>query len=314
MAALASVSSSPRIERLENKVAGSALDRLEDCCARIADGDHQDARSGQDRLEFDEYIEANIQTIIQTIIQTARRNPGITKCGRSRPAFQIARMLAYAGTFRRLRGRYVAVAPIVPAPMEPTSMRRHTCNSLPLCYLKLCQGSLMLTATYSIVVLSAEQQKARRVLARLQQSISHVWKNLQEIDLASVEAVIHKLTQFDRLFHSRKMEQYVIPAIKSATREADLLLDELEALSSFCLKIVQTLPQQVLLAFQQGVARQKELRRAMELYCSNLQLRLMKEEQELLPLVPRVLSGDAIFELGAQFLSDDGKLLKQDTD
>ncbi|HEY8027668.1 MAG TPA: hypothetical protein VIF60_24220 [Burkholderiaceae bacterium] len=172
----------------------------------------------------------------------------------------------------------------------------------------------MLTATYSIVVLSAEQQKARRVLARLQQSISHVWKNLQEIDLASVEAVIHKLTQFERLFHSRKMEQYVIPAIKSATREADLLLDELEALSSFCLKIVQTLPQQLQLAFQHGVARQKELRRAMELYCSNLQLRLMKEEQELLPLVPRVLSGDAIFELGAQFLSDDGKLLKQDED
>jgi len=169
----------------------------------------------------------------------------------------------------------------------------------------------MLTATYSIVAISAEQQKAHRVLARLQQSITNIWKNLQEIDLASVESAIHKLTQFDRLFHTRKLEQYVIPAIKNATHEADVLLEELEALSSFCLKIIQTLPQQLHLALQQGVAKQKELRRAMELYCSNLQLRLVKEEQELLPLVPLVLSGDEIFELGAQFLSDDGKRLER---
>ncbi len=169
----------------------------------------------------------------------------------------------------------------------------------------------MLTATYSIVAISAEQQKARRVLARLQQSIANIWKNLQEIDLASVESAIHKLTQFDRLFHARKLEQYVIPAIKNATHEADVLLDELEVLSSFCLKILQTLPQQLHHALLQGTAKQKELRRAMELYCSNQQLRLVKEEQELLPLVPRVLSGDEIFELGAQFLSDDGKKLER---
>jgi hemerythrin-like domain-containing protein len=169
----------------------------------------------------------------------------------------------------------------------------------------------MLTATYSIVAISAEQQKARRVLARLQQSITNIWKNLQEIDLASVEAAIHKLTQFDRLFHARKLEQYVIPAIKNATHEADFLLEELEALSGFCLKILQALPQQLHLAIQQGMVKQKELRRAMELYCSNLQLRLIKEEQELLPLVPRVLSGEEIFELGARFLSDDGEKLER---
>ncbi|MBV8633271.1 MAG: hypothetical protein JO002_02165, partial [Burkholderiaceae bacterium] len=42
-------------------------------------------------------------------------------------------------------------------------------------------------------------------------------------------------------------------------------------------------------------------------------LRLAREEEELLPLVPRVLSGEEIFELGVQFLSDDGKRFEQQT-
>ena len=165
----------------------------------------------------------------------------------------------------------------------------------------------MLTATYSIVAISAEQKNTRKLLAKLQLSIRNIWKNFQEIDFAGVEAAIHKLAQFDQFFHSRKMEKYVIPAIKNATHAVDPLLDELEALSEFCVKILKSFPHQVRQALDQGIAKQKELRRAMELYCSNLQLRLVKEEQELLPLVHQVLNGDEIFELGAQFLSDDGK-------
>ena len=168
----------------------------------------------------------------------------------------------------------------------------------------------MLTATYSLVAISSEQQKARRVLARLRQSIAHLWKNLQEVDTAGIEAAIHKLLQFDRVVGERKMARYVIPAVKSATHEADALLEELDALSGFCGHLLQSLQQQTHLVLQQGRSKLKELRRAMELYCSNLHLRLTREEEELLPLVPRVLSGEEIFELGVQFLSDDGRRLE----
>lgn len=165
----------------------------------------------------------------------------------------------------------------------------------------------MLTATYSIVAISAEQKSARKILEGLQQSIRNAWKNFQEIDYANIETAIHKLIQFDRFFRSRKLEKYVIPAIKSATRTVDPLLTELEALSTFCINILQSLPHQAHQAFDQGIAKQKELLRTMELYCSSLQLRLVKEEQELLPLVHQVLNGEQIFKLGAQFLADDGK-------
>jgi len=168
----------------------------------------------------------------------------------------------------------------------------------------------MLTVTYSLVAISSEQQKVRRILARLQQSIAHLWKNLREVDLAGVEATIRKLTQFDRVLSQRKMACYVIPALKSATREADGVLEELDALSGFCDRLLRSLQQQAQQVLRQGVAKLKEVRRTMELYCSNLHLRLSKEEEILLPLVPRVLSGDEIFELGVQFLSDDGKRLE----
>ncbi len=171
----------------------------------------------------------------------------------------------------------------------------------------------MLTATYSLVAISSEQQKARRILTRLQQGIAHLWKNLQDVDVAGVEATIQKLMQFDRVVSGRKMARYVIPALKSATREVDAVLDELDALSGFCVHLLQSLQQQSHLVLQQGTAKLKELRRAMELYCSNLHLRLTKEEEVLLPLMPRVLSGEEIFEMGVQFLADDGKRLEHRT-
>lgn len=165
----------------------------------------------------------------------------------------------------------------------------------------------MLTATYSIVAISAEQKTTRKLLLKLQQTIVNAWKNLQESDFAGLEAALNKIKLVDQKFHSRKMEKYVIPAVKNATRAADPLLEELDALSTLCKRILQTLPGQLHQAVGQGIAKQKAARKTMELYCSKLQLRLAKEEQELLPLLPKVLSGDEIFELGAQFLAEDGE-------
>lgn len=171
----------------------------------------------------------------------------------------------------------------------------------------------MLTATYSLVAISSEQQKARRILTRLQQSIAHAWRNLQEIDLGGVESAIHRLTHFDSLVRQRKMERYVIPALKNAGRVSGLeaALEELDALNAFCNRLLQSVQQQVHLVQQQGSAKLKELRRSLELYCSNLHMRLAREEELLLPLLPQILSGEEIFELGVQFLSDDGDKLEQ---
>lgn len=163
----------------------------------------------------------------------------------------------------------------------------------------------MLTATYSIVTISAEQKSARSILSRLRQYIQSCLTRLQEIDLPKLESTLNKLTQFDQYCHARKVELYVIPAIRGTTHEVDSLLAELESMSARAVDILKSAQEQLRQAFDQGVEKINELCSAMEIYCDNLLKRLAKEEEELMPMVGRLLSVDEWFALAAKFLSDD---------
>ncbi len=169
----------------------------------------------------------------------------------------------------------------------------------------------MLTATYSLVAISAEQKNARSLLSRLQQYIHNCWKSLQDLDFPQLESAFNKLTQFDQYCHKRKVEMYVIPAVRGATREVDSLLAELESMSARGIDILRSVQDQLRHAFDQGVVKINELCKAMEIYCDNLLKRLAKEEEELLPMVGRLLTVDEWFSIAAQFLSDDAKQLKR---
>lgn len=174
----------------------------------------------------------------------------------------------------------------------------------------------MLTATYSIVTISNEQKNARSILFRLQQAVNNVWNTLANLDLPTVESTLEKLERFDSYCHCRKVELYVIPAVRGTSGEIDSLIGELEALSMRGVQILRSLHQQLRQGFAKGVIKLSDLREAMELYCRNRTEMLAKEENELLPLVRRTLSGDAWFSIAAQFLSDDGqvKSSKRDDD
>jgi hemerythrin-like domain-containing protein len=170
----------------------------------------------------------------------------------------------------------------------------------------------MLTATYSIVTISTEQNKTRRILHRLQQHIRNAWNGLKNIDLASIESTFNHLTQFDKYCRSRKVEVHLIPAIHRISHEADSLLTELEALSASGMNILRALREQLGRAFQGGVIRVNEVCNSMELYCNKLQKRLAKEEDELFPLARRLLSIEEWFAIAEKFLSDDAKARGRD--
>ena len=134
---------------------------------------------------------------------------------------------------------------------------------------------------------------------------------MQEADLPKLESALKKLTQFDQYCHARKVELYVIPAVRGATTEVDSLLAELESMSAHGVAILQSAQEQLHQAFDQGVAKLKDLWRAMEFYCDNLLKRLAKEEEELLPMIGRLLSIDEWFEIAAKFLRDDARQKRQ---
>lgn len=164
----------------------------------------------------------------------------------------------------------------------------------------------MLTATYSLVAIAAEQKTTYSILAKLKQYIQGTLDGRQSVDPAALESAIDRLAQFDIYCHSRKVEVYVIPALRSSTEDVDQLLTELESLSAAARRILASLQQRIERAIQWGTAEVNQMCLAMEQYCDKMFRRLAKEEQQLLPVVNQLLSNEEWFSLGAQFLSDDG--------
>jgi hemerythrin-like domain-containing protein len=160
----------------------------------------------------------------------------------------------------------------------------------------------MLTTTYILLSLSAEQKKVHHLLSTVQQSFHNNCADLQRLDPAVLESVVSQLDKLDASCHRRKVEVYVIPAIQQTTNEADPILAELEALNATGLRTLGTVKERVQQAFEQSAIEVSGLTASIELYCNNLLERLAKEEEELLPLAQRVISSDGWFAIGAQFL------------
>jgi hemerythrin-like domain-containing protein len=166
----------------------------------------------------------------------------------------------------------------------------------------------MLTATYSLVAIANEQKILRRTLHGLQQCIRNAWSGLQHIDQACVQSAINHLSQFDEYCrHGRKVQTYLIPALRRMTGEANALLAELEALSAMGRYLLGSAKTQLRRALEVGDMHFGEPCKAMELYCRKLLNRLAKEEDELFPLVRRVLTIDDWFLIAEKFLSVDGQ-------
>ncbi len=163
----------------------------------------------------------------------------------------------------------------------------------------------MLTATYSLVAIAAEQDKTRSMLQRLQQYIHASWKSLQNIDFTFVETAFNKLMHFDKCCHRRKLEVYLIPALRNVSREADVLIAELDALSTNGMAILRSLGDLLADTFDKSAIKMNQICHALESYCDCLRMRLDREERELIPLARRVFSVEDWFNIAAQFLSDD---------
>ncbi|MDB5839292.1 MAG: hypothetical protein JWQ23_1244 [Herminiimonas sp.] len=164
----------------------------------------------------------------------------------------------------------------------------------------------MLTATYSLVTLSIEQKNAHCGLSKLEKSIKNSVSDHAHPDPAMLASAVSRLSRFDEYCHGRRVEVYVIPAIRKATREADSLLDELESLATQAHGLLRKVREGLRMAFEQGMARVNDLCRSMELFCVTLFKRLSKDE-ELVRVAQRVISIDEWFVMAADFLHHDAE-------
>ena len=164
----------------------------------------------------------------------------------------------------------------------------------------------MLTATYAFVALTAEHKTARSILARLRQYVRSTLSGLQQVDIGTLASTFDRLSQFDMYCHARKVEKYVIPALRGSSPEVDGLIDELAAFSTAAMRTLTSLYDALQSALEQRELDIRHLLSTMENYCDKLACRFAREEELLFPLAQRWLSTDAWFAIGTQFLSDDG--------
>ena len=163
----------------------------------------------------------------------------------------------------------------------------------------------MLTATYSLVAMAAEQSMAHDFLARTRQAVAALWSNLHTIELERVHTALLGLRRFDHYCHQRKVERFVIPAVRGSCREIDAIVSDLDCLSGAGMQLLGTAAAELGWTLEQRASHLAQLCRVMESYCECLEKRLRREEEELLPIVRRMFSVDDWFSLAAQFLGDE---------
>ena len=169
----------------------------------------------------------------------------------------------------------------------------------------------MLVSTYAMLAISAEHKKERGYILCIQKYLQEHVEKPQAIDPVWIASQLDELTQFAESRHQRKIEGFLIPAMRKATFDTGPLLADLESLSRVGADLLRSVRQCLRYAFSHDMVQNKLLHCAIDLYFQNLLERLVKEEQELLPLAQRVISSDGWFAIGTMFLAHDARLDEQ---
>ena len=169
----------------------------------------------------------------------------------------------------------------------------------------------MLTATYILVSLSVEQASIRMSLLAFQKYMQVQLRQQSRLSLAQLQYTGDWLNRLYQGGYWRKVEMYLIPAIRQATPQADGLLDgllnELNGLNHAALESINLVQQRAGAAFDHSELQAGQLCAAIDAFCVALLQRLEKEERELFALARKVIVGEAWFAIAYQFLSHDAR-------
>jgi hemerythrin-like domain-containing protein len=163
----------------------------------------------------------------------------------------------------------------------------------------------MLTATYTLVALSVEQTSVRASLQSLQKSLHSSLRQQAVLSPMQAEVACDTIRRLYESCHWRKLDKFLVPALRRAGGMADQLIDELDALSQAAADAMSAALQVVETAALDSESRVRQFCAALERFCSALLERLEREERELFPLAGSVISGEDWFAIANQMLAHD---------
>jgi hemerythrin-like domain-containing protein len=163
----------------------------------------------------------------------------------------------------------------------------------------------MLTATYTLVALSVEQTSVRVSLQSLQKLLHTNFVHQSALTEGQVEYACGALKRLYESCHWRKLDKFLVPAIRRATRMADQLLDDLDNLSQSAADAMAAASRALTDAAADTEVCVTQFCAALDGFCTSLLKRLEREEKELFPVARAVISGEAWFAIANQMLAHD---------
>lgn len=160
----------------------------------------------------------------------------------------------------------------------------------------------MLTATYTLVALSVEQTTVRTSLQALQRLLQSSFREQMTLSQMQVDVTCDTIRALYDSCHWRKLDKFLIPAVRRAGDGADHLLDELDALSQAA---ADAMAAALRIEDASAPGQVTAFCGALELFCAALLERLEREERELFPVAGSVISVEDWFAIANQMLAHD---------
>ncbi len=163
----------------------------------------------------------------------------------------------------------------------------------------------MLTATYTLVALSVEQANVRKSLQSLQKLLHANWIDQAVLTPHQIGYAVDAVRRLYDSHHWRKIDMFLIPAVRSATDQANALLRDLDELARTAADALGTAAARmgsVALDTHTSVA---QFCSAIDIFCAASLKRLEREEQDLFPVARAVISGETWFSIANKMLAHD---------
>lgn len=161
----------------------------------------------------------------------------------------------------------------------------------------------MLTSTYTLVALSVEQTTARSALQSLLDDLYALPGDFATLAAGRAAQLCGALRRIYDDCHWRKLDKFLVPALRRCTEAADGLLRELEQLSMHAAEAMAAA--EACIGAGGRAVQRAPFQAAVERCVAALRHRLEREEHELFPLARSRVGRDAWFAIANQMLAHD---------
>lgn len=162
----------------------------------------------------------------------------------------------------------------------------------------------MLTATYTLVALSVEQTNMRVSLNAVQQLVQKSYARQSALTEGQADYVCDTLRRLYEGCQGRKLDRFLLPALRRAGADAEPLLCELDMLSRSAAESLGTACRLAAGGIDDEEGVDAFCMAALR-FCAALELRFDREERELFPIARGAIAGDAWFAVANQMLTHD---------